>query len=93
MKRIFIFVLAIAPIGAFAAAPSTSCPTGYVTVVEEYMEIANSTCSSGYTSAGTAYSCLIPSPAGSCIMYAPAGVTYTDDNGSSYEFTSACPLE
>ena len=84
MKRIFIFVLAIAPIGA--------CPAGYVAVVESYMEIADSTCSSGYTSAGMADSCLISSPAGSCIMYAPTGVTYTDDSGS-YEFTSACPLE
>ena len=92
MKRIFILIMAIAPIGAFAAAPSTSCPAGYVTVVEKYMEIADSTCPSGYTSAGTAYSCLISSPAGSCIMYAPTGVTYTDDSGS-YEFTSACPLE
>ncbi|MBO8407453.1 MAG: hypothetical protein IAC77_03265 [Proteobacteria bacterium] len=92
MKRIFIFVLAIAPIGAFAAAPSTSCPAGYVAVVEEYMEIANSTCPSGYTSAGTADSCLISSPAGSCIMYAPANTQYTDASGT-YEYTAACPLE
>ena len=34
MKRIFILIMAIVPIGAFAAAPSTSCPTGYVAVVE-----------------------------------------------------------
>ncbi len=92
MKRIFIFVLAIAPIGAFAAAPSTSCPSGYIAVVEEYMEIANSTCPSGYTSAGTADSCLISSPAGSCIMYAPANTQYTDASGT-YEYTAACPLE
>ena len=92
MKRIFIFVLAIAPIGAFAAAPSTSCPTGYVAVVEEYMTIADSTCPSEYTSAGTADSCLISSPAGSCIMYAPANTQYTDASGT-YEYTAACPLE
>ena len=92
MKRIFIFVLAIVPIGAFAAAPSTSCPAGYVAVVESYMEIANSTCPSGYTSAGTADSCLISSPAGSCIMYAPANTQYTDASGT-YEYTAACPLE
>ena len=92
MKRIFIFVLAIAPIGAFAAAPSTSCPAGYVAVVESHMEIANSTCPSGYTSAGVADSCLISSPAGSCIMYAPANTAYTDAIGS-YEYTAACPLE
>ena len=92
MKRIFIFVLAIAPIGAFAAAPSTSCPAGYVTVVEEYMEIADSTCPSGYTSAGTADSCLVSSPSGSCIMYAPTGISYTDASGT-YEYTAACAME
>ena len=92
MKRIFILIMAIAPIGAFAAAPSTSCPTGYVTVVEEYMEIADSTCPAGYTSAGTAYSCLASSPAGSCIMYAPTGISYTDASGT-YEYTAACAME
>ena len=92
MKRMMILIMAIAPAGAFAAAPSTSCPSGYVTVVEEYMDIADSSCPTGYTSAGTADSCLASSPAGSCIMYVPTGVTYTDDSGS-YEFTSACPLE
>ncbi|MBO8407557.1 MAG: hypothetical protein IAC77_03820 [Proteobacteria bacterium] len=92
MKRVFILIMTIAPIGAFATAPSTSCPNGYVAVVEEHMTIANNSCPSGYTSAGTATSCLAPNPGGSCIMYAPTGVTYTDDSGS-YEFTSACPLE
>ena len=92
MKRIFILIMAIAPIGAFAAAPSTSCPTGYVTVVEEYMEIADSTCPAGYTSAGTADSCLVSSPAGSCIMFAPPYTEYSDSTGT-YEFTTACPLE
>ena len=92
MKRIFIFVLAIVPIGAFADAPSTSCPAGYVTVVEKYMEIADSTCPSGYTSAGVADSCLASSPAGSCIMYAPTGISYTDASGT-YEYTAACAME
>ena len=42
MKRIIFVLLAIAPYASFAAAPSTSCPTGYVAVVEEHMDIANS---------------------------------------------------
>ena len=92
MKRIFILIMAIVPIGAFAAAPSTSCPAGYVAVVESYMEIADSTCPAGYTSAGTADSCLASSPAGSCIMYAPVGVSYTDATGT-YEYTEACAME
>ena len=92
MKRIMILIMAITPMGAIAAAPSTSCPSGYIAVVEEYMTIANSSCPTGYTSAGTATSCLVASPAGSCIMYAPTGVSYTDTSGT-YEYTSACPLE
>ncbi len=59
MKRIFILIMTIAPAGAIAAAPSTSCPSGYVAVVEEYMDIADGSCPSGYTSAGTADSCLV----------------------------------
>ena len=54
MKRIFILIMAIVPIGAFAAAPSTSCPAGYVAVVESYMEIADSTCPS-YTDDSGSY--------------------------------------
>ena len=92
MKRIIVLCLTIAPMGAFAAAPSTSCPSGYVAVVEDYMTIANNSCPSGYTSAGTATSCLVSNPGGSCIMYAPAGVSYTDSDGT-YEYTSACAME
>ena len=92
MKKIIIFMLLIMPICANAAEPSTSCPARYISINEDVMTIADSTCPSGYVSAGTAASCLVSSPAGSCIMYAPTGTTYTDDSGS-YEFTCACPLE
>ena len=92
MKRIFILFFAITPCASFAAAPSTSCPSGYVTIVEEYMTIADGSCTSGYTSVGTADSCLMASPSGSCIMYAPANTQYTDEYGT-YEYTAACPLE
>ena len=92
MKRILVLVMAIAPVGAIAAAPSTSCPSGYVAVVEEHMDIANTSCPSGYTSAGTATSCIASNPGGSCIMYAPVGVSYTDATGT-YEFEQACAME
>ena len=92
MKRVIVLFLAITPIGAFAAAPSTSCPSGYATIEEEYMTIADGSCPTGYTAVGTADSCLISSPAGSCIMYAPANTQYTDESGT-YEFEQACPLE
>ena len=92
MKRIIVLILAIAPVSAIAAAPSTSCPSGYTAVVEEYMDIANNSCPSGYTSAGTATSCIASNPGGSCIMYAPVGVSYTDATGT-YEFEQACAME
>ncbi|MBR2393154.1 MAG: hypothetical protein IKB05_01545 [Alphaproteobacteria bacterium] len=89
MKQI-IFLLAGAPIVAYATAPSTSCPTGYIAIDEPQITIATS-CPSGTISVGTAESCLVSSPSGDCIMYAPAGVSYTDDIGA-YEFTDACPM-
>ena len=92
MKRIIFVILAIAPACAFAAEPSTSCPSGYVAVVEDYMDIANSSCPSGYSSAGTATSCIASNPGGSCIMYAPVGVSYTDATGT-YEFEQPCAME
>ena len=92
MKRIFILIMAIVPVGAFAVAPSTSCPSGYVAVVEDSMTIANSSCPSGHMSAGTATSCIASSPGGSCIMYAPANTTYSDNTGS-YVFEQACAME
>ena len=92
MKRIIVLVLAIAPVCAIAAEPSTSCPSGYVAVVEEHMDIANNSCTSGYTSAGTATSCIASNPGGSCIMYAPANTTYSDNTGS-YVFEQACAME
>ena len=92
MKKIIMLYMAFMVNSAFAATLSTSCPTGYVTIIETHMTIATSTCPSGYTSAGTATSCLVSNPDGSCIMYAPTGVSYTDSTGT-YEFTSPCPLE
>ena len=92
MKRIIVLVLAIVPVGAFAAEPSTSCPSGYVAVVEEHMDIANNLCPSNYSSAGTATSCIASTPGGSCIMYAPANTTYSDSTGS-YVFDQACAME
>ncbi|MBO8406844.1 MAG: hypothetical protein IAC77_00060 [Proteobacteria bacterium] len=92
MKRIIVLILAIAPCTSFAAAPSTSCPSGYTAVFEEHMDIANSSCPSGYSSAGTATSCIASNPGGSCIMYAPANTTYSDNTGS-YVFEQACAME
>ena len=80
MKRIFILIMAIVPIGAFAAAPSTSCPAGYVTVVEEYMEIADSTCPTGYTSAVPADGYTVGHVLSAISIYSSPTVTYPAGN-------------
>ena len=105
MKRILILLILCFPVSAFALdggvivgppvqaiiTPSTSCPDGYIAIAEEYMTIADSACPTGYVSAGTADSCLVSTPSGSCIMYAPANTRYSDRTGS-YVFTNACPM-
>ena len=94
MKRIFVLIMAIAPCASFAAAPSTSCPSGYVTIEEKYMTIAAEAynCPAGYSYINTVSTCLAESPDGSCIMFAPPYTEYSDSTGI-YEFTAACPLE
>ena len=90
MKRT-ILLLAWVPLAAHAAAPGTSCPSGYIAINSPYITIAT-TCPSGTTAVGTAESCLVSNPSGDCIMYAPAGVSYTDNSGT-YEYTAPCALE
>ncbi len=93
MKKFLIFVLVtMAHTVAFAITPTTSCPTGYIAIEEEYITITDTSCSSVRTEIGTTTSCLVGNPADSCIMYAPANTEYTDASGT-YEYTAACPLE
>ncbi|MBP3316361.1 MAG: hypothetical protein J6L70_02045 [Alphaproteobacteria bacterium] len=89
MKRI-VFLFICLPLLVHAATPSTSCPSGYIAISAPAITIATS-CPSGYIAIGTAESCLAETPAGACIMYVPAGISYTDNNGT-YEFTNVCPL-
>lgn len=90
MKYFIIVALLFGVSGAFATSPSTSCPSGYIAINEEYVTIATA-CPSGTVSTGTAESCLGDSPSGNCIMYAPAGISYTEDIGT-YEFIDACAM-
>ena len=92
MMRFVIFAWVMIMVGvAHAAAPSTTCPVGFVTIVESAMVVADSTCPTGYTSVGNASSCLVTTPEGACIMYAPAEITYSD-TGGSYHYIPLCPL-
>ncbi len=90
MNYKFILLIGLLVSPGFAAAPSTSCPSGYIAIAAPNITIATS-CPSGYVSVGTAESCLVSNPSGDCIMYAPVGMSYTDDSGT-YEYTEPCAL-
>lgn len=91
MKYLFILALFIMPVVARGTEPATTCPAGYLQIDEPLIVIANDTCPSGYTTAGRAESCLVSSPQGVCMMYAPTDTSYSDDTGS-YTYTTICPL-
>ncbi len=91
MKKIILLVFAF-PFSVHAAEPATTCPTGYMSVNEGAVIIVNeSTCPTDYTSTGTVQSCLLASPAGVCMMFAPENTPYSDNTGE-YIFTQACQL-
>ena len=89
MKKYLILFLLL-PCVANAATPSTTCPAGFTAVDETYLSIATS-CPTGTRGVGTADSCLATSPSGTCIMYIPAGTSYSDVSGT-YEYSQPCPL-
>lgn len=91
--KAFVFGLSLfMPLACIAADPMTSCPAGYIEIQEDAIVLSDSeSCPAGYVSAGPADSCLVASPSGNCMMYAPAGVSFTDDGGT-YQWTTMCPL-
>ena len=72
-----------------AAVPAEKCPDNYVAVTKNSIVLADVSCPSRYAGVGSVLSCLAENPDGTCMMYAPVGVTYTDSVGA-YEYTSAC---
>ena len=90
MKRI-VFLFVCVPLVAHAAAPITSCPSGYIAIDTPHITIATE-CPSGYIVIGEAASCLVSSPSGDCIMYAPVGISYTDSTGT-YEYIEPCTMQ
>lgn len=94
MKTLVVIFLLLCPCIAIGAEPSTSCPVGYVAIDAPDITISNASCPNGYISVGAADSCLVSTPSGSCVMYAPTGTEYTDTNAPhKYEFVSVCPME
>lgn len=90
MKKIAV-ILCFFVVSADAAVPSSSCPDGY-TAIDEPTVIIATTCPSGTMAVATVQSCLVATPGGDCMMYAPSGVSYTDDAGT-YQFVGdVCPM-
>lgn len=91
--KFLIFIVSVVTCGmAYGAAPVTICPDGLTAIEETFMLLANSSCETGFTSVGTAESCLDNFFLGSCMMYVPAGMEYSDDTGM-YQYAEICPLE
>lgn len=91
MKRIVTLLILLIPNFAMAATLSVSCPTDYVAIQEDFLDVANSSCSPG-SEIYTAQSCLEENPSGSCFMFAPANMLFPDDTGM-FSFTSVCVME
>lgn len=109
MKRIFILLMCCTIETAHAVSvgggdivimptsPSTTCPSGWITINEEYMSIVNADNVSPLAcgAVGVADSCLDTGKLlniSSCIMYVPVGKKYRDNTGT-YEYTMPCVLQ
>ncbi|MBE6459540.1 MAG: hypothetical protein E7009_00970 [Alphaproteobacteria bacterium] len=92
MKHLIFIPFCCLVLPATATGPNTSCPSGYTTITEPPTITIATSCQSGTTSAGTITSCLDSNPSFVCYMFAPVGISFTDDSGT-YEFTDVCPME
>lgn len=95
MKYVFLFLMILIGCNAYAAAPLTSCPSGYTTIQRPFIVLDTDSCSSGYTqvgSAGTPLACVSTSISATCYLYAKPLTNYTDTVGT-YQYTLVCPYE
>lgn len=93
MKKYFVLFIMLFAVGSARATDKmiTSCPDGYTQITFQYATVASAS-SVNYPSMGpTIPSCLDGSDDGVCALYAPVGMSFTDDSGS-FEFETACPL-
>ena len=92
MRTMCVIAIALCPATAPADGPATECPSGYAAVIESNMIITDGACPAGYSSVGHGTSCLLETPDGTCIMFAPAAVDYNDTSGI-FIFEENCPLD
>lgn len=89
MKKL-IFIISLTALPAIAGTPSTNCPAGYFAI--QTQDLIATECPSGTADIGRINSCLSSNPSSECYMFAPVGMSFTDDSGT-YEFTDVCPME
>lgn len=95
--RIGVFLLFfMLPFACRSNGYSTECPSGYIAINLPYVSIAMQ-CPSGTVALGEEYLGVDDVPCeyigrnGICMMYMPAGNSYTDSVGT-YEYTEPCAL-
>lgn len=95
MKKYFVLFIMLFAVGSARATDKmiTSCPDGYTQITFQYATVASAANVNYPVSAGKIPSCLDDSEflAPVCALYAPVGLSFTDDSGS-FEFETACPL-
>ena len=94
MRFVVLFLFCALPFACGANGYSTECPSGYIAIDNLYVSIAT-TCPSGTVALAEEY-LGVDEPCeyelkGICMMYMPAGTSYTDDVGT-YEYTEPCAL-
>lgn len=73
--------------------PETEWDVGYIQVEKGRVSLYEDECPDGYIDVGVvSASCSVGEPMGYCYMYAPAGVSYTDESGL-FEYTEFCEME
>ncbi len=95
-KILVVLICHLMVYGAYAATPSTQCPSGYVTIVEPYTIIGYPYCESVGSIIPTEIeritTCLTDSPEAVCTMFVPRGTKYQDESGE-YQYSEPCALE
>lgn len=81
---------------ASAAEPTTSCPSGYIEVIEDGLFFTDGsshlgTTPAGYDTPSLCYRSGTSSVYSKCFVTTMTNTTYTDSNGSAYQYTTPCP--
>lgn len=96
MKKSFLlFVITIFPSLAYGEFLYSSCPSGYITIIEKNAKIYGQPWPSDYSAPSSfisSNSCSASTKPAVCYLYAQTGFDFSDTAGT-YDFTSICQYE